>query len=153
MGANTVWSFQTAWDIRTERFYSYLTINIHLQQCSSDKKAINAWNNLTNNLTSLLFRIIYIRTHYVLLKMYEYSRGEMAEESQSSPTQLLWQIKEGRWEEFHSLWKTLACLWNKRPWVWTRAIHTHSGMSFICTNWGARPEDVSGAERIHSVQV
>lgn len=23
------------------------------------------------------------------------------EESQSSPTQLLWQLKEGRWEEFH----------------------------------------------------
>lgn len=52
-----------------------------------------------------------------------------------------------------SLRTTLASLWNKRSWVGTRAIHTHFGMSFICTNWGVRPQNVGEAERIHSVQV
>lgn len=52
-----------------------------------------------------------------------------------------------------SLRTTLASLWNKRSWVGTRAIHTHFGMSFICTNWGVRPQNAGEAKRVHSVQV
>lgn len=52
-----------------------------------------------------------------------------------------------------SLRTTLASLWNKRSWVGTRAIHTHFGMSFICRNWGVRPQKAGEAKRIHSVQV
>lgn len=38
----------------------------------------------------------FVNIYVPLKKMYEYSGGKTVEESQSSPTQLLWQLKEGR---------------------------------------------------------
>lgn len=51
----------------------------------------------SQTLLGLGFVDIYV---YVPLKMYEYSREEMVEESQSSPTQLIWEIKEAAERSF-----------------------------------------------------
>lgn len=86
----------------------YLTINTHPHRCftvsegglffflkdgnASETGSISQIGSTVNQIPLCLGYVVT----YVPLKMYEYSCAKMTKESQSSPTQLLWQLKESR---------------------------------------------------------